>query len=190
MDRDMDRVVPLDKLTDFDVAEGDPDIRGWDVIAGDGRRIGEVDELLIDTEAMKVRYMDVDLDEEVLGEPVDDESHILIPIGYARLREAEDKVIVPELDSDSLRSIPAYDGVPVTQDVETELRRHFDPSEREGPEAGDRRHDAARFRADEPGSAAGGRPGPQPGDVVVRERAIVDRDADDPSRGEPFDHAR
>lgn len=46
----------------YRVAEGDPDVRGWDVMDRDGRRIGEVDDLLIDTEALKVRYLEVRLD--------------------------------------------------------------------------------------------------------------------------------
>ncbi|HEU0013127.1 MAG TPA: PRC-barrel domain-containing protein, partial [Longimicrobium sp.] len=80
---DMDRVVPLGQLDDFRVAEGDPDVRGWEVRASDGRKIGEVDELLVDTGAMKVRYLDVDVDDAVLGDRQD--HHVLIPIGYARL---------------------------------------------------------------------------------------------------------
>ena len=55
-------MVPLDQLDDFRVASGDPDVRGWEVVGSDGGKIGEVDELLVDTRAMKVRYLDVDLD--------------------------------------------------------------------------------------------------------------------------------
>ncbi len=125
MDRRTDRVVPLERLRDFDVAEGDPDVRGWDVIAGDRRRIGEVGELLIDTDAMKVRYLDVVLDEEAVAETEPGDRHILIPIGYARLREDEDQVIVPELDSERLRSIPPYEDESLTREYETALRRHL-----------------------------------------------------------------
>lgn len=46
----------------YKVAEGDPDVRGWDVMDRDGGRIGEVDDLLVDTEALKVRYLEVRLD--------------------------------------------------------------------------------------------------------------------------------
>lgn len=46
----------------YKVADGDPDVRGWEVIGSDGRRIGEVDDLLVDTAAMKVRYLEVRLD--------------------------------------------------------------------------------------------------------------------------------
>jgi uncharacterized protein (TIGR02271 family) len=119
-----DRIVPLDELDDFDVAEGDPDVRGWDVIGADGRKIGEVDQLLVDTEAMKVRYLDVDLDDDLL-EGNDQDRHILIPIGYARLDEDDDHVIVDQLDTAQIGAIPAYTHQPITRDFETSLRDRF-----------------------------------------------------------------
>lgn len=119
---DMDRVVPLDQLDDFKVAEGDPDVRGWEVMASDGRKIGEVDELLIDTNAMKVRYLDVDVDDGLMAEP---DRHVLVPIGYARLDREHDRVIVDNVSSTDLRSMPAYDHSPLTRDFESSVRDSF-----------------------------------------------------------------
>jgi hypothetical protein len=56
------RIVPLSDLHSHKVASGDPDVRGWSVVAGDGRTIGRVDGLLVDTAEMRVRYLDVILD--------------------------------------------------------------------------------------------------------------------------------
>jgi hypothetical protein len=42
------------------LGSGEPDVRGWDVFASDGQRIGEVDDLLVDSSG-RVRYLDVDL---------------------------------------------------------------------------------------------------------------------------------
>jgi PRC-barrel domain len=56
------RIVPLSDLHTHKVASGDPDVRGWPVVAGDGRTVGRVDGLLVDTAAMRVRYLDVILD--------------------------------------------------------------------------------------------------------------------------------
>ena len=117
----IDRVVPLDQLDDFEVSEGDPDIRGWEVLASDGRKIGEVDDLLIDRAAMKVRYLDVDLDDDH-----GDDRHILVPIGYARLDESEDHVFVDGLSAADLAGIPAYEHDVVTRDYETTLRGRYD----------------------------------------------------------------
>lgn len=121
---DMERVVPLDQLDDYEVAEGDPDVRGWEVLDANGRRIGEVDNLLVDTAAMKVRYLDVDLEDDVIGEARD--RHILVPIGYARLDEAEDHVFVDTLSTEDLRAMPVYDHAPLTREYETTVRQRFD----------------------------------------------------------------
>ena len=140
------RVVRLKDLKDYQVAKGDPDVRGWNVYANDGRRIGEVDELLVDVEAMKVRYLDVDLDRDVLSVsgaapgtaavPGAKSDHVLIPIGSAQLDEREDRVIVDLLHT-LVGGLPAYDHGPVTREYETSVRQHFDR---------DYRHDPARDR--------------------------------------------
>ncbi|MBD0320986.1 MAG: DUF2382 domain-containing protein, partial [Gemmatimonadetes bacterium] len=122
MANEMDRVVPLGQLDDFKVAEGDPDVRGWEVVASDGRKIGEVDELLIDTNAMKVRYLDVEVENGLMAEP---DRHVLVPIGYARLDRSGDRVMVDNIASSDLRTMPAYDQSPVTRDYETTLRDRF-----------------------------------------------------------------
>ena len=122
MASEMDRVVPLGQLDDFKVAEGDPDVRGWQVVASDGRTIGEVDELLIDTNAMKVRYLDVEVENGLMAEP---DRHVLVPIGYARLDRGADRVMVDNIASTDLRTMPAYDQSPVTRDYETSVRNSF-----------------------------------------------------------------
>ena len=122
MANEMDRVVPLGQLDDFKVAEGDPDVRGWQVVASDGRKIGEVDELLIDTNAMKVRYLDVEVENGLMAEP---DRHVLVPIGYARLDRSGDRVMVDNIASTDLRTMPAYDQSPVTRDYETTVRNSF-----------------------------------------------------------------
>jgi photosynthetic reaction center H subunit len=121
---DTDRIVPLDQLEDFEVAEGDPDVRGWRVVAADGRKIGQVDNLLIDTAVMKVRYLDVEVDDDLIaGDP---DRHILIPIGYARLDEDSDQICVDELDSRTLEQIPSYIREPVTGEYESSLKTYYD----------------------------------------------------------------
>jgi len=59
------QLVHLDDLDDFKIADGEPDIRGWDVRGADGTKVGEVEDLLIDTAAMKVRYIEVKLEKDV-----------------------------------------------------------------------------------------------------------------------------
>ncbi|HUE95155.1 MAG TPA: PRC-barrel domain-containing protein [Longimicrobiaceae bacterium] len=124
MDSSADRIVPLDQLDDFKVAEGDPDVRGWDVLTADGLKFGEVDNLLVDTAALKVRYLDVDIDDDLIETDVD--RHILIPIGYARLDEDDDRIFVDSLNSTTLNQIPDYRLGSLTRDYETKLHGFFD----------------------------------------------------------------
>jgi photosynthetic reaction center H subunit len=120
MSDELDRIVRLDELDDFAVADGDPDVRGWSVDAADGTRLGAVAELLVDIEAMKVRYLDIAVARELLDD--DEPRHILLPIGYARLAPESERVLVDRLAADDLRRWPAYEQDAVTRDYEARLR--------------------------------------------------------------------
>ncbi|HEX9940789.1 MAG TPA: PRC-barrel domain-containing protein [Thermoanaerobaculia bacterium] len=61
-------ITPLGRLHNYRIAEGDPDVRGWEVLGADSRKIGEVDDLLVDTQALRVRYLDVILDPDLFAE--------------------------------------------------------------------------------------------------------------------------
>jgi uncharacterized protein (TIGR02271 family) len=52
---------PMSEVNDYKIEKGDPDPRGYTVVGSDGRSIGTVDDLIIDTAAMKVRYLVVDV---------------------------------------------------------------------------------------------------------------------------------
>jgi uncharacterized protein (TIGR02271 family) len=51
----------LSKTSDYEVAPDETDVRGWTVVGSDGKSIGEVDDLLIDPNRMKVAQIDVDV---------------------------------------------------------------------------------------------------------------------------------
>jgi sporulation protein YlmC with PRC-barrel domain len=152
MDREIDRVVPLDELPGYEVARGEPDVRGWDVIAGDGRRIGEVDELLVDAAAKKVRFLDVAVDQEL--SPDAEAQRIIIPIDSARVIPREDRVFVDGLTSTGV----VFSG---------ESRRDDARDDRSDDRDDDRRDDGDTRRRE-----------PQRTDapIVERERAIVPLD--------------
>ena len=115
------RLAMLSDLDDFTVAEGDPDPRDWEVTASDGRTIGQVKDLVVDTSAMKVRYLDVDVDEEALGATELRDRHVLIPIGYARLDDDEDMVMVDAISSEDVSRLPAFEGPPLRRDAEDRI---------------------------------------------------------------------
>lgn len=93
--------------SDFEIVEGQPDIRGWDVKNAGGETIGEVDELILDAQARKVRYMVVDLDDDALD--LDDDRKVLIPIGLAQLDEKDDDVLLPNVNIAQVKQLSAYD---------------------------------------------------------------------------------
>lgn len=92
--------------SDYEVAEGQPDIRGWDVRDEHGRLIGKVDELIFDSRENKVRYMVVnvkDSDELEL-----EKRTVLVPIGLAVLEHKHDDVILQNVTPFQLRALPRY----------------------------------------------------------------------------------
>ncbi len=199
-------VVPLSELSGHKVADDDPDVRGWEVVAADGRRVGTVDDLLVDRGAMRVRYLDVVLEADLLpvetpsgelreaaepglgdrgaglplpaaggaagealvpGEPpltaappgvmtghvpaigerlsgeaalaqasaatavekaaeISSRRHVLVPIGYARLDDRSDRVLLERLRSTEVAALPAYGRGALDRTWETELRRRLD----------------------------------------------------------------
>lgn len=93
------------RASGYEIAEGEPDIRGWDVQNKEGQTIGEVDELLFDQQSCKVRYIIVDIDDD--NSKADDRK-VLIPIGLAVLHEKEDDVVLPTLNLEQLAMLPEY----------------------------------------------------------------------------------
>ena len=66
--------------SDFEIVDGEPDIRGWDVWDTRGKKIGEVEDLIIDAQKKKARYIVLDLDDNEFDL---DDRKVLIPIGMA-----------------------------------------------------------------------------------------------------------
>lgn len=96
--------------SDFEIADHQPDINGWEIVDSLGNDLGEVEDLIFDSNARKVRYIVASLD-------LDDESHIgneqddrlvLIPIGILDLDEDDEEVILPEVSATFLASLPTY----------------------------------------------------------------------------------
>ena len=108
--------------SDFKIVKGEPNIKGWDVKDENGKKIGEVDELIFDTQTRKVRYIVVDLEGNVFDLDTRD---VLVPIGIAQLHDEDDDVILPGVTADQLRALPAYDEDQLDSGVETTIRNVF-----------------------------------------------------------------
>lgn len=87
------RLVSMHELDGYTIADGEPDIRGWDVRTLNGREIGEIDDLLIDTDRGEVVMIEVELrDGGVRAE---------VPIRSVQLDRENKAVIVDSSDIDA-----------------------------------------------------------------------------------------
>ncbi len=109
MKKEEKHLYDLDELSDYKVASDDPDVRNWEVRDVDNRVIGKVDSLLVNKQARRVVYLDVEVDKTIIdakhdpyGRPEnieirefvnkDGDNHVIVPIGMVNLDE--DKKIV------------------------------------------------------------------------------------------------
>jgi len=82
----------LDDLDGYGVEEGDLDPRGWTVVSTDGRTLGTVEDLIVDTTTMKVRYFEVDLADTASTSSVGDD-YVLVDAATARVDEGRRQVV-------------------------------------------------------------------------------------------------
>ena len=115
------RLQELDR-SNFEIVKGEPDIRGWDVRYRNGEKIGSVEELILDTQVKKVRYMVVDLDENELRL---EHRKIVIPIGFAELDSKTDDVLIPNVSVDQLCSLQEYKRDALTPEFERGISSTF-----------------------------------------------------------------
>jgi photosynthetic reaction center H subunit len=124
------QLARVGELSDYEVADHHPDVRGWDVVASDDRKIGDVKDLIADTTAMKVRYLDVELGSDFRRS--DDESRVLIPIEEVRLIDDDDVVRLDTLASTRARDIPTHRGS-FDRDYQGRVSQVFGPSPMRDP---------------------------------------------------------
>lgn len=105
----------LNELSDFKIDSDDPDVRGWKVKDVDNRVVGKVDNLLVSKERKRVVYLDVEVEKSIIdanhdpyGKPAsadvhefinkDGETHLILPIGLARLNRDDKFVYTDKID--------------------------------------------------------------------------------------------
>jgi sporulation protein YlmC with PRC-barrel domain len=124
-------VVPLKDAKDFRLARGAPNLKGWNVYGGDNEKVGTVTQMLVDPVAMKVRYLDVDLADDLFG--LVDDRHVLVPLEAVELRERSQDVWVQGLAGRDIARLPAYLGGPVDPLLEHASEHAFRLSEGRPP---------------------------------------------------------
>jgi photosynthetic reaction center H subunit len=129
------RVAALSKIDGFDVADGTPDPRGWTVRDASGTDIGKVHDLIVDTVAMRTRYLDVELDKKALR--LEKDRDVLIPVGQARLDDDDDRVILASIAGSRLALLPEYTHGDIDRDYENSLLPNFDAGAIDATNGGD-----------------------------------------------------
>jgi sporulation protein YlmC with PRC-barrel domain len=108
------------KNSDFEIIPGEPDITDWEVMNEHGEKIGDVDDVLFDNESRKVRYIIVDMEINTLM--IENPYQVLIPIGLAKINEAESQVIITNVSVKQLNELPKYESDRVTPEYEISIR--------------------------------------------------------------------
>jgi hypothetical protein len=143
-------LVRLREAGRYKVADGDPDIRGWEVKTTDGRKVGIVDDLIIDTRAMRARHVEVKADRNLLGIGADDR-YFLVPIGAACLDANANEVVVRRIPAGGFTAAWSYERGRFTSEREASLLTAYgyDAAKPESPStgeaAGDDLYDDRRF---------------------------------------------
>ena len=137
------RLRMLSRLREYEVADEDPDIRGWKVFDAAGDAAGTVHDLIIDMEQKEARYLDVQLDDDATSGS--QERHVLVPIGLARLSDDVEAVTLTTLERSRLASLPDFDHSVITRDRECELQGAVRGEARPTPDTGASFYESPEF---------------------------------------------
>jgi sporulation protein YlmC with PRC-barrel domain len=98
------RLERLSRLRDYEVERHEPDPRGSTVVNREGRSVGEVEDLIVDTERMVAIFLDVELDAKAFDFR-DDDAHVLVPV--ERARTDGKRVVVDDISSEWVAELRA-----------------------------------------------------------------------------------
>lgn len=172
--RDARRLVAMKDLDHYKVVDGEPDIRGWSVFTATGRELGDIEDLLIDTDLGEVVMVDIDLKR--------DDRHTLAPIKAAWIDREHKRVVLNTSMFDVEDDIPALRRR--AEPIETDSLRLFNERyERAyGADGWDRDRDITIRRANDDLRISRSTPPPavlgdRPIDVETRRQAdLIDRE--------------
>jgi hypothetical protein len=88
--RERERLVPISEMRGWNVADGEADIRSWEVKTISGKTLGSVRELLVDANAGEVVMLDVDL--------AGSDRHAYVPIRVVEIDRARREVRADSAD--------------------------------------------------------------------------------------------
>ncbi|MCJ7801920.1 MAG: PRC-barrel domain-containing protein [Candidatus Marinimicrobia bacterium] len=133
----------LEELSDYKVASDYYDVRGWDVIDAENRTIGKVTNLLVNKQAERVVYLDVEVDESLIevgyntyqvsaSDGVhgflnkEGDEHLIVPIGMVNLNKEQKKVLTNQIDYNTFVKARRFNrGAEIDRDYELIMFRHY-----------------------------------------------------------------
>src|SRR3954469_12025960 len=95
----------LSETHDFAVASDDPDIRGWDVVTN-ASEIGKVSDLIVDPSAMKVRYVEVELDRGAFN--LHEQKRVIVPISSVDVDASAKQVRLAGMALTDIPTLPQF----------------------------------------------------------------------------------
>ncbi|HET7585341.1 MAG TPA: PRC-barrel domain-containing protein [Gemmatimonadaceae bacterium] len=110
-------LAPLRELGRYRIGDGEPDIRGWHVFTSSGRDLGEVDDLLVDTERGEVVMLDIDLEGT--------DRHSLAPIRAAWVDRDAKRVVLDGARFDADVELPSLGRGPVSDEDARRFARQY-----------------------------------------------------------------
>lgn len=133
----------LEELSNYEVADSDKDVRGWEVKDADGRVIGKVDNLLVNKNTERVVYLDVEADTSIIEanhKPYstkakdgvhefineDGENHLIVPIGLAQLNLDNEIVFTESVNHRTFSETKRIKkGTPIDRDYELSILDNY-----------------------------------------------------------------
>ena len=117
--RDSVGLVALKELNKVKIADGEPDIRGWEVRTLGGREIGTIEDLLLDPERGEVVMLDIDLK--------DSDRHSMVPIRVAQINRSRKTVVIDSADVHGTEDLPSLRrGQATTDDDAARFRDQYE----------------------------------------------------------------
>lgn len=102
----------------YKVADDSTDIRGWKLLDRKGHDIGEITDLIFDTESCRARYAVTDIATK----------QVLLPIGMLALDEGKKEAVAPDLTIEDIEGLENYSGESeLTEEAEQRYFRAFHP---------------------------------------------------------------
>lgn len=123
----------LQDAPNYQLAEGEPDVRGWKVFEANCTPRGSIDSLILDTEADEIRYLSV----------TSDGKKRMVPVGMVDIDEADRQILLKS--NARFESFPQDTGEPFTPERERQVYGTVVP-ERERKEAKEMSYQRPEFR--------------------------------------------